>query len=152
MSPLLLASALSPVKLTASLNVCALTVVIFAPMLVEPPAFVIKLFNADDPPTTPPNEVIPEVFNTRSNAPFNVEPNPILPLPLDAKVPAPVNETASLNVCAPVVEIFDAMLVEPPALVVKLAKALDPPIAAPKRVTPLELTVKACPPLTVELN
>ena len=64
-----------------------------------PGASVVKLVRGAVPPMIPPNEVVPAVFTVKPNAPFNVEPNvilPLIPVPVEVSVLTPVNVTGSL--------------------------------------------------------
>ena len=65
-------------------------------MEVVPGASVVKLARAAVPPTIPPNEVAPAVSTVKPNAPFNVEPNPILPEPVEVSTEVPLKVTGSL--------------------------------------------------------
>ena len=121
-------------------------------MAVVPPASVVTLVSALEPPTAPPKVVTPLVFTVRACAPLTVEASVTLPVPAARIVSAP-SVTASLKVCAPVVVTLPPLsAVEPPASVVTLVSAVVPPTAALKVVTPLLSTVRFAPPLTVPVN
>ena len=86
-----------------------------------PPAFVVKLVNAVVPPTTPANVFMPVEFKVNPNAPFNVLPNVIFPLPLDT-IGATVNVVGLLKRILPPTELTFA-----PRLMPLPVKVIFPP-------------------------
>ena len=140
MAPVVLVKIAGPVNTTSLLNVIVLVVVaMVAPIKVVPPLLVVKLVNLFISPTAPKNEVDPVVFNVNVRVPFT--------LPLKAMFPEPalrmvfaVKVTSSLKIISPLlVVILAPMDVVPPALVVRLSKALGTPTIPVKTVVPVEL-------------
>src|SRR5438046_7813433 len=97
----------------------------------------------------PPKLVTPAVLMVRLKAPLTVPPRVILPLPLELSSLVPPRVTASLYDWASVV-ITEPPLsaVEPAASVVRLTKAVLPPTAPLRVVTPALLIVRVKAPLT----
>ena len=86
-------------------------------------------------------------FTVRAKSPLTV-PAKVLPTPLSVALAPKV--TASLYVWAPdVVTVPPLITVVPPALVVKVVRALVPPTTPPKVIVPLSFTVRLNNPFTV---
>ena len=79
-----------------------------------------------------------------------VPPKEIFPEEFEVKVTSAPKVAFSLNVCAPVVVIAVVLIATvPPVFVVKLVKAVDPPIIPENVVVPVVLTSNVEAPLTV---
>ena len=111
-------------------------------MVVPPAESVVTLVSGVVPPTTPPKVVVPAVVTVSVFAPFTVDARLIAPVLELVNVVASPSVTASLYVCAPVVEIvFPLMAVVPVPSVVTLVSLVAP--TAPPKVVVVAFTVRA---------
>ena len=138
-------------KVAASPKVCAPEVLTLLPLIATvPPALVLKLTKAALLPTAPPNTVSPVVLTANVNKPFKVSEKPMLPAPVLVSVVLAPKLAASPKLCAPEVLILPPLIATvPPALVVKLVKAVFAPTLPLKIVSPVVLMAKVYAPFKV---